>query len=255
MNSRTLRSPWQTHSAVSPQKTWVRPDVGVREGGGEVLPPGEHAPHPGVGLAEVDLDLSGQPARRQEALGVPAVALAGHLLPALPRVALHGGVRALVAPLVPEPHVHPHGRVALLAPVPAVVVEPGVDRLPVRREQLALRLLPLRRLGRQVLHPGVLPGRRLRDADRPRNRGYRFPDSRPSAHVLYPVHADHLPSGPPHVASRGNDIVGPAAGGRRAHAQTRNFFVPGPETFRCSNGAGTGNPYQTMMFGGWRVLP
>ena len=43
--------------------------------------------------------------------------------------------------------------------------------------------------------------------------------------------------------------------GRRAHARTHNIYVLRPETFRCSNGGGTGNPYQTMTFGGWRVFP
>jgi hypothetical protein len=122
------------------------PHVGVREGDGQALAPGEDATHPEVRLAEAGLHLAGQPAQGQEALGVPAVALAGHLLAPAPDVALHGGVGPLVAELVAEPHVHPHGRVALLAPVPAVVVEPGVYRRLVGREQPAPRLPPLRRL-------------------------------------------------------------------------------------------------------------
>ena len=66
------------------------PHVGVREGDGQVLAPGDHAADPEVRLPEVDLDLAGQPAQRKEALGVPAVALPGHLLAAAPDVALHG---------------------------------------------------------------------------------------------------------------------------------------------------------------------
>ena len=64
--------------------------VGVREGDGQVLAPGDHAADPEVRLPEVDLDLAGQPAQRKEALGVPAVTLPGHLLAAAPDVALHG---------------------------------------------------------------------------------------------------------------------------------------------------------------------
>ena len=167
------------------------PDVGVREGDRQVLAPGDHAAGPEVRLAEVDLDLAGQPSRRQESLGVPAVALAGRLLAAAPDVALHGGVAARVALLVAKTHVDPRRRVALLAPVPAVVVEPGVDRLLVWREGLALVLAAPRGLGRQVLHPGVLPDRRLRRADRPRNRGDRLAAPCPLAYILYLVHADH----------------------------------------------------------------
>lgn len=66
------------------------PHVGVREGGGRVLAPGGHAADPEVRLPEVGLDLAGQPARRKEALGVPAVALPGHLLAAAPGVAARG---------------------------------------------------------------------------------------------------------------------------------------------------------------------
>ena len=164
--------------------------VGVREGDGQVLAPGGHPADPEVRLAEVDLDLAGQPSQRQEPLGVPAVALAGHLLPTALDVALHGGVAARVALLVAKPRVDPRRRVALLAPVPAVVVEPGVDRLLVGREQLALRLAPPRGLGRQVLHPGVLPGRRLRHADRPRDRGDWLAAPGPLAYILHLVHAD-----------------------------------------------------------------
>ena len=167
------------------------PDVGVREGDRQVLAPGDHAADPEVRLAEVDLDLAGQPSQRQEPLGVPAVALAGHLLAAALDVALHGGAAARIALLIAKPHVDPRRRVALLAPVPAVVVEPGVDRLLVRREDLALGLAPPRGLGRQVLHPDVLPDRRLRRADRPRNRGDRLAAPCPLAYILYLVHADH----------------------------------------------------------------
>lgn len=81
--------------------------------------------------------LARQPSQRQEPLGVPAVALAGHLLAALD-VALYGGVAVRSALLIAKSHVDPRRRVALLAPDPAVVVEPGVDRLLVWREDLAL---------------------------------------------------------------------------------------------------------------------
>lgn len=203
------------------------PHVGVRERDGQVLAPCGHPADPEVGLADAGLDLSGQPAQLQEALGVPAVALAGHLLPALLHVALHGGIGALVAAPVDEPHIHPHGRMALLAPVHAVIAGPGVGRLPVRRGQLALRLLPLRRLGRQVLHPRVLPGRRLRDADCPRDRGYRLPAPRPSAHVLHPVHADHFLSG----------LLMPIAEATTCWTSFGMVGVPmpEPESFSCSD--------------------
>ena len=165
----------------------------MREGDRQVLAPGDHAADPGVRLAEVDLDLAGRPSRRQEPLGVPAVALAGHLLAAAPGVAPRGGAAARVALLVAEPHVGPRRRVALLAPVPAVVVEPGAGRLLVWREDLALGPSPPRGLGRQALHPGVLPDRRLRRADRPRDRRDRLAAPRPLAYILYLVHADHSP--------------------------------------------------------------
>lgn len=48
-------------------------------------------------------------------------------------MALHGGVAVRAALLIAKPHVDPRRRVALLAPDPAVVVEPGVDRLLVWR--------------------------------------------------------------------------------------------------------------------------
>ena len=171
------------------------PNVGVREGDGQVLAPGDHAADPGVRLAEVDLDLAWQPAQRQEALGVPAIAIPGHLLAPAPDVALHGGVGAAVAEPVPEPRVRPHGRVAPPAPVPAVVVEPGVDRPLVGGERLALRLPPPRGLGREVIHPGVLPRRRLRHADCPGDRCDWLATPCPSAYILYLVHVDHFPSG------------------------------------------------------------
>lgn len=58
-------------------------------------------------------------------------------------MALHGGVAVRAALLIAKPHVDPRRRVALLAPVPAVV-EPGVDRLLVWREDLALGPAPPR---------------------------------------------------------------------------------------------------------------
>ena len=127
------------------------PDVGVREGDRQVLAPGDHAADPEVRLAEVDLDLAGQPSQSHEPLGVPAVALAGHLLAAALDVALCGGVTARVALLVAKPHVDPRHRAALPAPAPAVVVEPGVDRLLAWYEDLALGLAPPR--GARVTGP------------------------------------------------------------------------------------------------------
>lgn len=53
-------------------------------------------------------------------------------------MALHGGVAVRAALLIAKPHVDPRRRVALLAPNPAVVVEPGVDRLLVWRADPAL---------------------------------------------------------------------------------------------------------------------
>lgn len=86
-------------------------------------------------------------------------------------MALHGGVAVRSALLIAKSHVDPRRRVALLAPVPAVVVEPGVDRLLVWREDLALGPAPPRGLGRRVLHPGALPDRRLRRSS-PQLRGH-----------------------------------------------------------------------------------
>lgn len=86
-------------------------------------------------------------------------------------MALHVGAAARAALLIAKPHVDPRRRVMLLAPVPAVVVEPGVDCLLVWREDLALGPAPLRGLGRRVLHPGVLPDRRLRRSS-PQLRGH-----------------------------------------------------------------------------------
>lgn len=68
-------------------------------------------------------------------------------------MALHGGVAVRSALLIAKSHVDPRRRVALLAPVPAVVVEPGVDRLLDRllvwREDLALGPAPPRGFGRR----------------------------------------------------------------------------------------------------------
>lgn len=60
---------------------------------------------------------------------------------------------------------------------------------------------------------------------------------RPLPSCVYPLSRPRRSflSGPPHVANRGNDIVGPIADGRRAHAQSRKNFVLRPETFRRSN--------------------
>ena len=45
--------------------------------------------------------------------------------------------------------------------------------------------------------------------------------------------------------------------GRGGAARARSLRLPHlrPEIFRRSNGGGTGNPYQTMTFGGLRVHP
>lgn len=86
-------------------------------------------------------------------------------------MALHGGVAVRAALLIAKPHVDPRRRVALLAPDPAVVVEPGVDRLLVWRADPALVPAAPRGLGRRVLHPGVLPDRRLRRSG-PQLRGH-----------------------------------------------------------------------------------
>lgn len=59
------------------------------------------------------------------------------------------------------------------------------------RFRFTLVLAAPRGLGRQVLHPGALPDRRLRRADRPRNRGDRLAAPHPLAYILYLVHADH----------------------------------------------------------------
>ena len=72
-------------------------------------------------------------------------------------------------------------------------------------------------------------------------------DSPPLASCVYPPSRPRRSflSGPPHVANRGNDIVGPIAGGRRAHAQSRKNFVLRPETFRRSTPQLRG--YQTQV--------
>lgn len=64
-------------------------------------------------------------------------------------MALYGGVAVRSALLIAKSHVDPRRRVALLAPDPAVVVEPGVDRLLVWREDLALGPAPPRGFGRR----------------------------------------------------------------------------------------------------------
>jgi hypothetical protein len=66
------------------------PRVGAREGDGQAPAPGGHAADPEARLPEVGPGLAGQPAERKEALGVPVVALPGHLLAPAPGVALHG---------------------------------------------------------------------------------------------------------------------------------------------------------------------
>ena len=58
--------------------------------------------------------------------------------------------------------------------------------------------------------------------------------SKVDAHSAQNYLTKHI-SGPPHVVNRNNDIVGPTADGRRAHAQSRKNFVLRPETFRRSN--------------------
>ena len=60
-----------------------------------------------------------------------------------------------------------------------------------RSTDTACRDLPPREGGEPDLHPGVLPDRRLRRADRPRDRGDRLAAPCPLAYILYLVHADH----------------------------------------------------------------
>lgn len=223
----------------------------MRERDGQAPAPGGHPADPEVRLAEVDPDLAGRPPQRQGPLGVPSVALAGHLLAPSLHVALHGRAAALVALLVAGPHVDPRGRVALLAPVPAVVVEPGVDRPLVRREQLALRLVPPRGLGRQVLHPGVLPGRRLRHAERPRDRRDWLAAPGPFAHVLHLARAGRSPLVLPASQTEATTLSGrPRMVGvpmlkpegfscsepKLLHAQIRNFEAIKHNSVRHANG-------------------
>ena len=70
---------------------------------------------------------------------------------------------------------------------------------------------------------------------------------RPLPSCVYPLSRPRRSflSGPHRVANRGNDIVGPIAGGRRAHARSRKNFVLRPETFRRSNPQLRG--YQTQV--------
>ena len=82
-----------------------------------------------------------------------------YLLLAAPRVVLNRLAAGVVALLVAQSHVDPHRGVPMLAPVPAVVVEPGACRPLVRVERIACRLPHPRQLRRKVDHPRVLPGR------------------------------------------------------------------------------------------------
>lgn len=165
--------------------------VGVREAHREVVAARERAAHPEVRLAEVDLALAGEPVQLQEALGVPLVRLAGHLPAAPPHVPLHSRVRPVVALLVPQTHVHAHGRVALPPPVPGVVGEPPVDGAGIGREQLALAPRPSGRLRRQVLHVPVLAHRGLGHAGGSRDVSHRDASPPHPPDVLDLVHADH----------------------------------------------------------------
>ena len=211
------------------------PDAGVGEGDGQVLSPRDDAPHPEVRLAEVDLAFAGKPAELQIALRVATAALLGHLLAPLLHIALHGGIGASVAVLLPQPVIHLRGGVVLLAPAAHVAIEPGVYLPGIGREQLALGRPLLRHLRRQVLHPQILPDGRLRYPGLPRDRGDALASPVPSSYTLNLVHADHsfLSSSYDAVCRRATYGGRISGGGRHAHAHFRIFIVPKAETFRA----------------------
>ena len=97
--------------------------VGEREGADQVVHAGSHADDPEVGLAEVDLHLARGPIL-VEVLGARSPVL---LLAALD-VLLDRRVGALEAMLRDEPLEDAPGRVALLVPILAILLEPLVDQ-------------------------------------------------------------------------------------------------------------------------------
>ena len=201
------------------------PDVGVREGGGRALAPGDRAADPEARLAGVGPGPAQQPARRREAPGVPATAIPGHPLAPAPDAAPRGGVRAAVAEPVPGPHTRPRSRVAPLAPVPAAVVGPGAGRPLAGGERLALRLPP----GGPGERPSALAHLFAVGSDTPTVPAIDAIGSPRRAPLrMSPVlSASIIPPWPPHVASRGNDMSGRSRDGRRAHARARIFWLFG----------------------------
>lgn len=146
--------------------------------------------HKDVSRAEVDPGLAGQPSQRQEPLGVPAVALAGHLLPAAPGVALHGGVAACAAPRCGASRRPSSPRGAACASSRSRRRARGRPS-PRGARAARFRPAPPQGLGRQALRPGALPGRRPRRAGCPRDRGDWLTAPGPFAYTLCLVLADH----------------------------------------------------------------
>ena len=132
-------------------------DVGEREVADQVVHALLDAHDPEVGLAEVDLHLAGAPFEVQVLVALVLVGLLVRL-----DVALHGAVRPVEPALAHEALVDPLGGVPLLVPVPAVLLQPRVDRRLVGVELRRPRFLD-GDLRREVVLPDVLAHGRLRD--------------------------------------------------------------------------------------------
>ena len=119
--------------------------------------------------------------------------------PPLAHVAPHGGVGALVAPLLDEPVVDPLGGVALLARGAQVGLEHPVDPGGVRVDRRVRPVCGRGRLRRQVLHVGVLGDGVAAEAEPagylgPRHplrvhRAYIIPHIQGHGHLLHPSRA------------------------------------------------------------------
>lgn len=159
--------------------------VGVRKGQHEEAEAPAHAVDVEVRLAEIGLGLAGSPDELEVAVGGRA-ALPAHL----GDVVANGRLAARHAVLVAEALPYPARGVALLAPLPRVLVEPGGDHAPVgvehpvappahrdRRREVGLLELGVDGVSRQARFPG--------------DRGYRVA---PLPHLPYRMnrgHADH----------------------------------------------------------------
>lgn len=160
--------------------------VGEREGADQVVHAGSHADDPEVGLAEVDLHLARGPIL-VEVLGARSPVL---LLAALD-VALDRRVGALEAMLRGKALEDAPGRVALLMPILAILLEPLVDQGSVVVQHRG-RPSFCGDLRREVPHPDVFAHRRLRDVGFPGYLGYRRAVAMHLSNILYHGHLDHF---------------------------------------------------------------